>query len=226
VGKFTGSSVIVTDIRSIFTLYFHGYFGKGSLSRSEPNFGACSSLALKFLSGEPLTDEDCSSRTEEHLQLGLEEAFFLSYALGCLQVQKEGVNLNLDEMWVLYSSTSKNFIQRYAAYHHFRALGWVVRSGIKFGTDFLLYKNGPDFFHASYSVKVIRTAEDETDFHPKIDWIEFSGLNRITESASKELVLCQVHFPDKVDCGSPKCLEALTMEELVSKRWVAAQERD
>ena len=34
--------------------------------------------------------------------------------------------------------------------------GWVVRDGTKFGSDFLLYKHGPPFFHASYSVRLFR----------------------------------------------------------------------
>ena len=28
------------------------------------------------------------------------------------------------------------FIVKYAAYHHFRANKWVVKSGLKYGTDF------------------------------------------------------------------------------------------
>jgi tRNA-splicing endonuclease subunit Sen2 len=40
------------------------------------------------------------------------------------------------------------FIVHYAVYHHFRSLGWVVKSGIKFCVDYLLYKRGPVFHHA------------------------------------------------------------------------------
>lgn len=36
----------------------------------------------------------------------------------------------------------------YVAYHHYRALGWVVKTGIKFCTDWLLYKRGMVFSHA------------------------------------------------------------------------------
>jgi tRNA-splicing endonuclease subunit Sen2 len=36
----------------------------------------------------------------------------------------------------------------YVAYHHYRALGWVVKGGIKFCVDLLLYKRGPVFSHA------------------------------------------------------------------------------
>ena len=42
------------------------------------------------------------------------------------------------------------FIVQYAVYHHYRALGWVVKNGIKFCVDYLLYRRGPVFSHAEY----------------------------------------------------------------------------
>lgn len=40
------------------------------------------------------------------------------------------------------------FILHYAALHHYRSLGWVIKSGVKFCADYLLYKRGPVFSHA------------------------------------------------------------------------------
>ena len=40
------------------------------------------------------------------------------------------------------------FILHYAAVHHYRSLGWVIKSGVKFCADYLLYKRGPVFSHA------------------------------------------------------------------------------
>ena len=40
------------------------------------------------------------------------------------------------------------FLVHYVAYHHYRSLGWVVKGGIKFCVDYLLYKKGPVFTHA------------------------------------------------------------------------------
>jgi tRNA-splicing endonuclease subunit Sen2 len=40
------------------------------------------------------------------------------------------------------------FIINYIVYHHYRSLGWVVRGGIKFCVDYMLYKRGPVFNHA------------------------------------------------------------------------------
>jgi tRNA-splicing endonuclease subunit Sen2 len=43
------------------------------------------------------------------------------------------------------------FLVNYVVYHHYRSLGWVVKSGIKFCVDYLLYKRGPVFNHAEYA---------------------------------------------------------------------------
>ena len=42
------------------------------------------------------------------------------------------------------------FLVNYVAYHHYRSLGWVVKGGIKFCVDLLLYKRGPVFTHAEF----------------------------------------------------------------------------
>jgi tRNA-splicing endonuclease subunit Sen2 len=40
------------------------------------------------------------------------------------------------------------FLVNYVVYHHYRSLGWVIKGGIKFCVDYLLYKRGPVFHHA------------------------------------------------------------------------------
>lgn len=40
------------------------------------------------------------------------------------------------------------FLINYVFHHHYRSLGWVVKNGIKFCVDYLLYKRGPVFHHA------------------------------------------------------------------------------
>ena len=49
----------------------------------------------------------------------------------------------------IYANRFDNpFLVNYAAYHYYRSLGWVVKGGIKFCVDLLLYKRGPVFHHA------------------------------------------------------------------------------
>ncbi|UZJ56370.1 hypothetical protein CBS101457_005690 [Exobasidium rhododendri] len=97
------------------------------------------------------------------------------------------------------------FLLQYIAYHHFRSLGWVVKSGVKFCVDFLLYKRGPAFSHAEFAVQVIPVYEDPDDEtsspfakHPSGNdrsWVWFSSINRVNTQVLKTIILCHVTIP-------------------------------
>ncbi|GAA5960741.1 hypothetical protein JCM8115_001815 [Rhodotorula mucilaginosa] len=56
------------------------------------------------------------------------------------------------------------FLLSYAAYHHFRSMGWVARSGTKFCVDWVLYgQGGPVGGHAEFAVLIIPTYVDPRD---------------------------------------------------------------
>ncbi|KAJ8894299.1 hypothetical protein PR048_006914 [Dryococelus australis] len=77
----------------------------------------------------------------ETLHLSLEEAYFLSYGLGCLQVLDPFGNvLSLVDIWKMFREAQRDFVPKYVAYHYLRAKGWIVRSGLKYGGDFSKYK--------------------------------------------------------------------------------------
>lgn len=96
---------------------------------------------------------------------------------------------------MLWSRPDNPFLLNYVAYHHFRSLGWVVRSGIKFCVDLLLYKKGPAFSHAEFAVVVLPVYEDPEDAHsspfgphPQADhrdWVWFSSVNRVNTQVLK-----------------------------------------
>ena len=129
-----------------------GECGKGDTKRNRPETYYVESVSRKrMLLVVPDSDGDneqyltnIAPRLEkepfpvyESLHLTLEEAFFLSFGLGCLQVlDMFGICLTIDGMWQLFCESQKDFIQKYVAYHYFRSKGWVVKPGIKFGSDF------------------------------------------------------------------------------------------
>ncbi|XP_046990776.1 tRNA-splicing endonuclease subunit Sen2 [Schistocerca americana] len=171
----------------------------------------------------------------EHLHLTLEEAFFLSYALGCLQVlDLTGKVMTLRELWETFRASDAEFVQKYVAYHHFRGKGWVVKSGLKYGGDFLLYKEGPPFYHASYIVlvEVLRQADlGRSSSHNRrsISWPLLFGVNRLAETVGKEILMCRVVWPRSVaDHGpnTPQQLARFCVQEVLLKRWVSSQERE
>ncbi|KAF6732310.1 tRNA-splicing endonuclease subunit Sen2 [Oryzias melastigma] len=154
----------------------------------------------------------------EYLQLSLEEAFFLVYSLGCLSVYLQQEPLSVIQLWRMFRSLRPDFISSYAAYHHFRSRGWVPKggSGAKYGVDFMLYRKGPPFYHASYSV-VVEQTDDEfrgSTLRP-FSWRSFAALSRITASVSKELMLCYIVYPgelNEAELDSPVCLSKLKIQ--------------
>lgn len=145
----------------------------------------------------------------------------------------------------LYARPDNPFLINYVAYHHFRSLGWVVKTGIKFCADLLLYKRGPVFSHAEFAVVVIPSYEDAEDEasspfppHPNAgekDWTWFSTVNRVQSQVLKTLILAHVFVPSFKRC-SPETLaspdaffEALrqgksyAVKEVAIRRWVPAR---
>ena len=48
------------------------------------------------------------------------------------------------------------FLRSYAAFHHFRCKGWTVRSGLRYGCDFVLYQGHPAASHADVCVLAVK----------------------------------------------------------------------
>lgn len=172
---------------------------------------------------------------QEFLHLSFEESFFLAYGLGCLNCLNENQKpMNLSEMWKTFVVRRKSFLPCYIVYHYFRSKGWVPKSGLKFGTDFIIYKEGPPFYHGSYSV-IVRMIDEETLLDIEqyktrhFTWTQLSGLNRVTEHVAKELMFCFVIKPSDItaeELNSPRCISRFTVHEMLVSRWVSSQERE
>lgn len=194
------------------------YSGLGS---SAPGPGLILDSASEV--GELRRNPECVS---EFLQLSLEETFFLVYSLGCLSVYLQKEPLSVVELWRRFRSLRLDFVSSYAAYHHCRSRGWVPKGGggAKYGVDFMLYRRGPPFYHASYSLVVQRADGASRGF----SWRSLAALSRITANVSKELMLCYVIYPTdllEAELDSPECLRRLKVQEVLVSRWVSSKER-
>ncbi|XP_038668601.1 tRNA-splicing endonuclease subunit Sen2 isoform X3 [Scyliorhinus canicula] len=152
----------------------------------------------------------------EYLQLSLEEAFFLVYALGCLTIYDNEEPLSILKLWEIFSLIQPGFKANYMGYHYFRSKGWVPKTGLKYGTDLLLYRKGPPFYHASYSV-VIEMVDDTCQGSPRrpFTWRSLAGLNRTTSNVSKELLLCYLIKPSDMtdeEMTSPECMKKINVQ--------------
>ncbi|XP_046396037.1 myb-like protein X [Ischnura elegans] len=139
--------------------------------------------------------------------------------------------MSILELWNAFRScrasvsSSIPFETTYAVYHHFRSKRWVVKPGIRFGGDFLLYKDGPPFYHASYLVVIDSFGPDGES---KFDWKTLCGMNRLVENIAKDLLLCRVEWPPTVtekDLQSPECIMGLVVQEVLVRRWLSLKER-
>lgn len=73
----------------------------------------------------------------EALHLTFEETFFLLFGLGCLQVVHfDGSLLDINSAWMYFCKERADFLQKYVVYHYYRSKGWVVKPGLKYGSDF------------------------------------------------------------------------------------------
>ncbi|XP_044512787.1 tRNA-splicing endonuclease subunit Sen2 [Gracilinanus agilis] len=183
----------------------------------------------KVVKGEKLVCRRNPYRIFEYLQLSLEEAFFLVYALGCLNIYYEEEPLTILKLWEAFHLVQPTFRTTYMAYHYFRSKGWVPKVGLKYGTDFLLYRKGPSFYHASYSVIIELVNESfEGSLRRPFSWKSLAGLNRITANVSKELMLCYLIRPSNMtdkEMESPECLKRMKVQEVILSRWVSSRER-
>lgn len=183
-----------------------------------------------------VADHPSEIQDQEHLQLTPEEAFFLAYALGTLEIHDPATNDTMTTLHLLTAfrchsyfppipASSQDprdpFLPSYAVYHHFRSLGWVVRPGIKFAVDWLLYLRGPAFTHAEFAVLVLPAFRDEywweegrrqeTLKRERKDWWWLHCMQRVQAHVRKGLVICWVEIP------SPLAVDAIMLPSVGDK---------
>jgi len=197
------------------------------VSTSPRNWGELKDMSMSEDDWSPLSGQDAPVV----LHLELCEAFFLSYSLGCLTVSDEtGCQLSLLEMWQLFRQLEPDFPLRYRVYHHYRALGWVVRSGYCMGADWGLYKLGPAMYHATYTVRVEgidkKSGEVVEIGLKKITWGDMLAQTRVAVTVKKDLLVARVEvWGDMRDWDSPHCLRSMAVTATRVKRWVVGDQR-
>ncbi|KAL9616729.1 MAG: hypothetical protein Q9160_008417 [Pyrenula sp. 1 TL-2023] len=215
---------------------------------------------IKRPGASPDLEQDVSSQAleienEEHLQLSLEEAFFLAYALGVLDIYLDDSVTKLSSPMLLslfrhYSISPPRtphtsprpddpFVVSYAVYHFFRSQGWIVRSGVKFAVDYLLYNKGPAFSHAEFAVVVLPSYTDEywcenperaaaVEKKTSKSWWWLHCVNRVQAQVLKSLVLCYVDIPPPSEGNAEdigRLLEKYKVRTVTVKRWTPNRDR-
>ncbi|KAI9141110.1 hypothetical protein BKA69DRAFT_1076102 [Paraphysoderma sedebokerense] len=223
-----------------------------SIFNPESNPGEANNAEAKD-DDDPIESEPLQNL--EHLQLTPSEAFFLVYFIKSLTVsdpltKQKILPLTLWKRFVQQSSSPSHlslspspesssqpeitgfnpFIIDYVAYHYFRSKKWVVKSGLKYGVDYVLYHKGPVYSHSEYAVLLIPTFEGQEEHgenQHSFQWL--LGLNRVCSQVKKKILLCYVIVPPNlttVELMSPEVIRKYRIKEVVIRRWVAGRNRD
>ncbi len=137
-----------------------------------------------------------------------------SHVLCCALREQAWRFMGVDECWSAFCAAQGGFAYTYAAYRHYRQHNWVctsagvrvcrcpklllhpqvVKSGIKYGTDFVLYRRGPAHYHAEWSVVVQASGEGVVGGQwsaggRQLSWRNLATLNRLSEQVAKVHIL-------------------------------------
>lgn len=120
--------------------------------------------------------------------------------------------------------------------------GWLPRTGLQYGVDFVLYQKHPALAHSDYSV-IIQTDTgggggggtyrdgaasdgDSLVYRPPMTWHDVQITNRLTAQVGKRLLIVRVHDPaPRLGYSSPTCIDRVSISEYVVRRWVPESHR-
>jgi len=157
-----GNRIVILDKKEGNKLYFSGFYGKfyDVQKPKVPN-------------------------VEKELELSCFDAMYLAEK-GVLEVRDiNDKKLSISELEKTFSSKYENFREAYIVYKDLRERGFVVKSGMKFGTTFAVYKFGPGIDHAPFLVHVL-------PYESKLDPIEIVRAGRLSHSVRKKFILAYV----------------------------------
>lgn len=133
VAELVGDRGIVWNSEDGMRLYANGYFGQpvGIRKPKQPEF-------------------------DKPLELSLLECAYL-VKIGSLKVHdsSEDKILTTENIVALGIASTPEFKDRFLVYSEVRDLGYIIRPGLKFGTDFAIYEHGPGKDHAPFLIHVI-----------------------------------------------------------------------
>ena len=104
------------------------------------------------------------------------------------------------DVWHAAVSACPGFLPAYAAYYHCRSRGWLIRSGLQYGADYVLYPRHPTAAHSTLCALVIPPSEGPGSASASAaavragwpQWTELQALSRLCVQVNKGLVLLHV----------------------------------
>jgi tRNA-intron endonuclease len=153
--------LIIWDIKQARKLYNNGFYGKPL--------------------GDPRPREDF----EDPLLLDPVEAQYL-VDKKIIKIHKNKKNLNEKKLRKILENNFNDFDKKYRVYEDLRDRGYVVTPGIKYGSDFAVYEDGPGIDHAPYIVQIIDSDE-------QLSAAEIVKAGRLAATVRKSFILAVIN---------------------------------
>jgi len=166
-GELLENRIVIWNIEESRKLYSSGFYGKplGVPKPKDADFDA--PLILDLIEGYYLTEK------------------------GKLEVYESRKKVSLRKLKADCRREYADFDVKYRVYRTLRDAGLVVTPGIKFGSDFAVYRKGPGLEHAPFIIQVYRSSDPLTATR-----VVLSG--RLATTVRKRFVIAVVS-PRRVD---------------------------
>ncbi|GAB9464437.1 Trna-intron endonuclease [Globisporangium polare] len=127
--------------------------------------------------------------------LSLPEAFYLLTTARCLTAPASlGSHSQIYERFSS-ASPAQHFQRHFVVQLHFRQLGWVLKSGLNYGSHYVLYRGAASEFHSEYIVYVKGSQKEQ------LSWGVVQALTRVAADVKKTVLLCDVACEELNDGG-------------------------
>ncbi len=119
------------------------------------------------------------------LELSLIEALYL-LEKNRLIIMHGSRKVSAEELMSRAEELVERFRELYLVYKDLRNRGFVLRRGLKFGCDYLVYRYGPGIDHAPYGLQVYNSKDS-------FDPIDIVRMGRLLHSVRKKLIIAVVN---------------------------------
>jgi tRNA-intron endonuclease len=129
----------------------------------------------------------------EKIQYSLSESLYL-LEKNKIEIFQKNKNLTFDEVLNKFIRLDKKIQIKYPVFKDLREKGHIVKTALRFGAEFRVYKKGTKIgnSHAKWIVFTEHEAK-------KLNWHEFSSKNRVAHSTKKKLLLAIVDEESKIN---------------------------
>jgi len=153
---------LVPNAQDAFILSHHGSFGKYTKLRT-----------IEKLTHSTVTDSEPLADPTTYA-LAHEEVLYLMERLNAIRIRREtsfedlfcasdtATSLSLHELKCILASFDERFNVKYQSYVAFRTMGYIPKSGLRYGCDMLVYDGAPMQTHSKYCVYVQKECQDMT----------------------------------------------------------------